>query len=74
MPGSPKECRLHAMRCAELAATAKSQQLKATLLELSKNWVRLADSLEITLALMDEGDVDFKDPLKRRAMAQARLP
>jgi hypothetical protein len=60
MPANPKECRLHAMRCAELAATAKSQQLKATLLELSKNWVRLADSLETTLALMDEGDVDFK--------------
>jgi hypothetical protein len=62
MPANPKECRLHAMRCAELAATAKSQQLKATLLELSKNWVRLADSLETTLALMDEGDVDFKRP------------
>ena len=62
MPANPKECRLHAMRCAELAATAKSQQLKATLLELSKNWVRLADSLETTLALMDEGGVDFKRP------------
>jgi hypothetical protein len=46
MPGDPKECRLHAMRCAELAATAKTQQLKATLLDLSKNWVRLAASLE----------------------------
>jgi hypothetical protein len=48
------------MRCAELAATAKTQQLKATLLELSKNWVRLAESLEKTHALMDEDDVDFK--------------
>jgi hypothetical protein len=60
MPGDPKQCRLHAMRCAELAATAKTQQLKATLLELSKNWVRLAESLEKTHALMDEDDVDFK--------------
>lgn len=46
MPGDPKECRPHAMRCAELFATAKTQQLKATLLDLSKNWVRLAASLE----------------------------
>jgi hypothetical protein len=60
MPGDPKQCRLHAMRCAELATTAKTQQLKATLLELSKNWVRLAESLEKTHALMDEDDVDFK--------------
>jgi hypothetical protein len=50
------------MRCAELAASAKTQQLKATLLELSKNWVRLAESLETTLALMDEDDVYFKKP------------
>jgi hypothetical protein len=50
MPANPQECRLHAMRCAELAASAKAQQLKATLLELSKNWVRLAVSLERTHA------------------------
>jgi hypothetical protein len=29
---------------------------------LAYNWVRLADSLETTLALMDEGGVDFKRP------------
>jgi hypothetical protein len=62
MPGDPKECRLHAMRCAELAATAKTPQLRATLLDLSKNWVRLADSLEKTHALMAEDDVYFKKP------------
>jgi hypothetical protein len=61
MPGDPKECRLRAMRCAELAATAKSQQLKATLLELSKNWVKLAESLERTQALLDDGKVAFKN-------------
>jgi hypothetical protein len=60
MPGDPKECRLRAMRCAELVATAKTPQLRATLLDLSKNWVRLAESLEKTHALMDEDDVDFK--------------
>jgi len=62
MPGNPKECRLRAMRCAELATTAKTPQLRATLLDLSKNWVRLAESLEKTHALMNEYDVDFKKP------------
>ena len=62
MPGDPKQCRFHAMRCAELAKTAKTAQLKATLLELSTNWVKLAESLEMTHALMDEDKVDFKKP------------
>jgi hypothetical protein len=60
MPGDPKEFRLNAMRCAELAATAKTPQLRATLLDLSKSWVRLAESVEKTYALMDEDDVDLK--------------
>jgi hypothetical protein len=47
-------------RCAELAATAKTPQLRATLLDLSKSWVRLAESVEKTYALMDEDDVDLK--------------
>jgi len=62
MPGDPKQCRLHAMRCAELAAKAKTEKLKATLLDLSQNWVKLAVSLEHTQALLDEERVDFKRP------------
>jgi hypothetical protein len=62
MPGDPKECRLRAMRCAELASTAKTAQLKAVLLELSANWVRMAESLEKAHALLDEDQVDFKKP------------
>jgi hypothetical protein len=60
MPGDPKMCRLNAMRCAELAANAKSKQLKATLLDLSHSWVKLAISLEHTKALLDEELVDFE--------------
>ena len=60
MAGDPKECRLHAMRCAELVAGAKTMQLKATLLELSRNWEKLAFDLERTQALLDENSVDFK--------------
>ena len=52
MPGDPKDCRLHAMRCAELAAQAKPPELKASLLELSLNWAKLACDLEATNALL----------------------
>jgi hypothetical protein len=60
MPGDPKQCRLHALHCVEMAATVKTAQLKATFLDLSKSWVRLAESLEQNHAVMDKDDVDFK--------------
>jgi hypothetical protein len=56
MPGDPKECRKHAARCAELAMTARSHELKAALLELSKNWENLAISLEAVKAMVGESD------------------
>jgi hypothetical protein len=62
MPGDPKECRLRAMRCAELAASARTSQLKATLLGLSKEWEKLAIDLEKTRALLEEDKVEFKKP------------
>ena len=52
MPGDPKECRLRAMQCAELAAKARGETLKSSLLELSKNWEKLAADLERTEALL----------------------
>ena len=50
MPGNPKECRKHAARCAELAMTARTEQLKARFLALSKHWEALAIQLEDVLA------------------------
>jgi hypothetical protein len=46
MPGDPKECRLHAFHCAEMAANARTPQLKSALLEMSANWQRVARDLE----------------------------
>lgn len=46
MPGDPKECRRYAARCAELAMTVSSFQLKIKFLELSKLWEKLAIDLE----------------------------
>jgi hypothetical protein len=54
MPGDPKECRKHAARCAELAVAARTQQLKAAFLGLSKNWEKLAIQLEDAFAQLAE--------------------
>ena len=54
MPGDPRECRRHALRCAELVVSAGPQQLKAALLELPKNWEQLAIELENGSATLDD--------------------
>ena len=56
MPGNPKECRMHALQCAELAADARVPQLKASLLELSLNWEKLAREFEATQLLLAQPD------------------
>jgi hypothetical protein len=53
MPGDARECRRHALRCAELAVSAGPQRLKAALPELSKNWEQLAIELENGSAMLD---------------------
>ena len=63
MPGEPRECRQNAMRCAELAHSAKTIELKQTLIELSRNWMKLAIELERTHALLDE----YPPPSKKHA-------
>jgi hypothetical protein len=61
MPGDPKECRKHAARCAEMAVAAHTPQLKATFLELSKNWEKLAIQLENAFAQLGESkDLESK--------------
>jgi hypothetical protein len=61
MPGNSKECRKHALRCAELAMKARTEQLKALLLELSKNWEHLALSLEHGLGQLDGVEIARSD-------------
>jgi hypothetical protein len=56
MPGDPKECRGHALRCAELAMKARTPQLKSMFLELSKNWEKLAIQLENAVAKVSESE------------------
>jgi hypothetical protein len=52
MPGDPEECRHHAARCAEMAATAGTPELKALLLELSAKWQALAVEAERVQAML----------------------
>jgi hypothetical protein len=56
MPCDPRECRRRAEQCAEMARLARTPELKATLLDLSKNWWKLATELERTRALLDGDD------------------
>lgn len=46
MDGDPKEYRLYAARCDELAKTADKPEHARVLRNLSKQWVKLADELE----------------------------
>ena len=56
MPGDSKECRKYALRCAELAVAARSPQIKAMFLELSKNWEKFAIQLEDAFAKLAESE------------------
>jgi hypothetical protein len=67
MVADARECRQRASRCAELAMTARTMQLKAAFLELSKNWERLAIDLENSLGRRDEMEAlrsDVRDSQK----------
>ena len=70
MPGDPKECRKHAVRCAEMAVGARTAQLRATFLELSKNWEQLAIQLENAFAQLAENE-DIRSSV-RESVAEAR--
>jgi hypothetical protein len=46
MPGDPKECRAHELRCCELAHAARTEDVRQHLLHLSGTWNKLAFELE----------------------------
>jgi len=60
MPGDPRECRKNALRCADLAHDARTPELKQTLIELSRNWLKLAVELERAHAMVEEPALDPK--------------
>jgi len=54
MPGDPKECRAYAARCEELAQTADTPEHARILLNLAKEWLKLAAQLERSQAVLNE--------------------
>jgi hypothetical protein len=70
MPADPEGCRMLATRCAEIAATAATPQLKAWFSDLSILWEKLAIELENAFAndatRFDEGKRLSKSSPKAR--------
>jgi hypothetical protein len=54
MPTDPKECRAHAARCEELAKTADTPEHARILLNLAKQWLKLAAQLERAEVALNE--------------------
>jgi hypothetical protein len=54
MPTDPRECRAHAARCEELAQTADTPEHARILLNLAKQWLKLAAQLERAQAALNE--------------------
>ena len=67
----PREYRLYALQCADMAARARTPQLKASFLELGTRWRRLAESFESAQAWLAE---DQDDRLVERSPRQRTAP
>ena len=52
MPGNPTECRLHALRCSQLAKTAATLESRRALIALAETWKGLAAELESDQAFL----------------------
>jgi hypothetical protein len=55
----PREYRINAVRCAELASSVRTPQLKVMFSELSNGWENLALDIEKTDALIADDDMDY---------------
>jgi hypothetical protein len=53
MPGDPKECRLHAVRCMQLANETTNTEMRRTFVDLAHHWNRIAVELEDAQALLN---------------------
>ena len=72
MPGDPKKCRKDAARCAESAVVARTSQLKAMFLDLSKSWEKLAIQLEDAFARLS-GSEDIRSRVMESLNETKRL-
>jgi hypothetical protein len=66
MPGDPRECRKHAARCLELAASSANEGIKQTFLNIAKHWQMLAEELERHKTILDDEKGTLKFNRKKR--------
>ena len=52
MPGDPKECRMHAHNCLQLADASANAEITRTFVDLAHSWTKLALDLESAQALL----------------------
>ena len=62
MRSNLRQFRRSALHCADLAQRANTPELAALLVELSKNWMKLANELERLEAFVEEHQGDSKEP------------
>jgi hypothetical protein len=70
MPGDPKECRQHALNCMLEAKAAKTPETREHFAKLARSWIKLAEELERTQALLAEVDEVYEpeddfEPMER---------
>jgi hypothetical protein len=53
MPGTPEDCRRHALACARRAQTCGTPQARDHFAKLARTWIKLADDLERGRAFLD---------------------
>ena len=53
MSGNPNEYRKNALRCSDLARTAKTPELTTLLIGLSKTWTNMAREFERSQTLLE---------------------
>jgi hypothetical protein len=57
-----RQFRRTALLCADMAQRANTPELATLLVELSKNWMKLANELERVEAFLKDHQADFKEP------------
>jgi hypothetical protein len=62
MPGDPTECREHARECQRLANKAASERTREIFENLARTWLRVANDLERSKALLDTWGADAMLP------------
>jgi hypothetical protein len=61
MPGDPKECRQRALNCMFEVKVARTPQERESFATLARSWIKLAEELEWTQALLAKVD-EFDEP------------